>query len=317
MNNLKCAVIGASGFIGLEIAKYLISKGDEVVCFDIDTSCFKKHEDLNFQFLDITDSQSCNDKLIDFDEVYNCAGVLGTSELNEMITTAVKVNIMGALNVFNACVSNKIPRVFYPSKPNPWLNTYTITKEASEKFSQLYNESCDNTKIISMRWFNAYGPNQHTHPVRKIGPTFSLIAKERLPINIFGSGNNVVDLITAKDIAKWSVEATRNNFWEKVYDLGRGIPVTVKEFATEVNKVSGNTSGFEFVEMREGEDEDTILVADISELKERFQNLGIKMEFEDYQASIKEMYDFYASIPDEDRQEILNFHGLIKEDHND
>ena len=311
MKKFKCAVIGASGFIGNEIAKYLVSKGDLVICFDIDTTCFSKYKDLTFDYLDITDKQMCFDKLKDFDEVYNCAGVLGTSELNDTITSAVQVNVQGALNVFNACVANKVPRVFYPSKPNPWLNTYTITKEATEKFSQLYNERYKDTKIISMRWFNAFGPNQHTHPVRKIGPTFSLLAKQGLPINIFGSGNNVVDLITAKDTAKWSVEATRHNFWEKVYDLGRAIPVTVKEFAQEVNDISQNKSKVEFVQMREGEDENTILVADISQLRKRFKEHGIEMEFEDYQKSIEEMYTFYATIPSSERHKILKFHGLM------
>jgi len=310
MKKNKCCVIGANGFIGFEMVNYLLSKGDEVTCFDIDTSKKEVHNNLRFENLDITDRKMCFDKLKDFDEVYNCAGVLGTSELNEMISTAVKVNVIGCLNVFDACNNNKIPRVFYPSKPNPWLNTYTITKEASEKFSQMYNEKSDTTKIISMRWFNAFGPNQHTHPVRKIGPTFSLLAKEGLPIEIFGSGDNVVDMITAKDIAKWSVEATRHNFWEEVYDLGRGVPVTVKEFAKDVNKISGNKSGVKFANMREGEDENTILVADISKLRKRFADNGIEMKFEDYEESLKEMYDFYAKVPAKERHEILSFHGF-------
>ena len=309
----RCAVIGASGFIGFEIVNYLNSKGDSVVCMDIDSSFFDEKKEYKFEKLDITDREQCFNKLQGFDEVYNCAGVLGTSELNEMISTAVKVNVLGALNVFDACVKNEVPRIFYPSKPNPWLNTYTITKEATEKFSQLFNEKSEKTKIISMRWFNAFGPNQHTHPVRKIGPTFSLLAKQRLPINIFGTGDNVVDMITAKDIAKWSVEATRHNFWDKVYDLGRSVPVTVKEFADDINKISGNKAGVEYVNMRPGETENTVLVADISDLKKRFKEVGIDMKFENYKDSLQEMYDFYAKISEKDRKEILKFHKLLGE----
>lgn len=312
MGKNNCCVIGANGFIGFEIVQYLLQKGDDVVCFDLDMSRADDLSSLRFERLDITDREQCFEKLVGFDEVYNCAGMLGTSELNDTIQRAATVNVIGCLNVFDACVRNGVSRVFYPSKPNPWLNTYTITKEASEKFSQLYNEKSENTKIISMRWFNAFGPHQHTDPVRKIGPTFSLLAAEGLPISIFGTGDNIVDMITARDIAKWSVEATRNNFWEKVYDLGRGIPVTVKQFAEDVKKVANLEVADSFSSMREGEDEDTVLVADISELRERFSSIGIEMEFEDYESSIKEMFDFYNQIPAEERHRILRFHGLME-----
>ena len=231
-----------------------------------------------------------------------------------MISVAARVNILGALNVFDAAIENKVKRVFYPSKPNVWLNTYTITKEASEKFTELYNEKSKYTKFIRLRWFNAYGPKQHTHPVRKIGPVFCLLAKSGLPQNIFGSGNNVVDMIYSKDLAKWTVEATRHNLWKKVYDLGRGVPVTVREFANDINKIANNNSGMTFSPMREGETEDTYLVADIGELKNEFQELGIKMEFSDYNESLIETYEYYNNYSDEKSLEILEFHNLIGEE---
>ena len=78
MEKIKCAVIGGNGFLGFEIANYLLSKNDEVICFGIDLENCDRSTGLNFEFLDITNREMCFEKLKGFDEVYNCAGVLGT-----------------------------------------------------------------------------------------------------------------------------------------------------------------------------------------------------------------------------------------------
>lgn len=312
MNKLRCAVIGANGFLGAEIVKYLISKGDEVVCFD---RVFDNKElpDVEKRTLDITDRLACESELTNFEEVYNIAGVLGTSELNEAVHLAIKVNVLGAINVFDACEKNKVKRVFYPAKPNEWLNTYTITKEASEKFTEIYNEKCE-TKFIRVRWYNAYGPGQHTHPVRKIGPTFCLLARHGLPQNIFGSGENKMDLIYSSDIAKWSVEATRNNLYKKVYQLGRGVAVTVNDFAQDLNDLVGNTAGVNHVPMREGEIDGVGFVADITDLKKDLKDVGLDLEFSDWNETLLETYNYYKEqIDEETSMEILKFHGLIQD----
>lgn len=313
MKKVKCAVIGSNGFLGTEIVKYLLSKGDEVVCFDR-TLDNEEVKGVERRHLDITDRQACFDELKNFEEVYNIAGVLGTSELNDTVHLAIKVNVLGAINVFDACINNKVKRVFYPAKPNEWLNTYTVTKEASEKFTEIYNEKSKNTKFIRVRWYNAYGPAQHTHPVRKIGPTFCLLARHGLPQNIFGSGNNKMDLIYSKDIAKWSVEATRHNLYKKVYQLGRGIPVTVNDFANDLNRLVGNTSGVQHVDMRDGEIDGVGFVADISDLKKDLKEVGLELEFSDWDETLLETYEYYKNIPEEESLEILKFHNLIKEE---
>ena len=107
------------------------------------------------------------------DEVFHLAGKLGTAELDDTPTAAVEVNVLGSINVFEAAVSTGVSRVFHASKPNVWLNTYSITKHAAEKFAEMYDkaEACD-TLFRSLRYFNAYGPRQARGPVRKLMPTF-------------------------------------------------------------------------------------------------------------------------------------------------
>ena len=71
------------------------------------------------------------------DEVYHLAGMLGTSELDDDVQAAIVGNVCGAVSVFEAALDRDVPAVFYPSKPNVWRNTYTITKYAAEQFAEL------------------------------------------------------------------------------------------------------------------------------------------------------------------------------------
>ena len=83
-----------------------------------------------------------------------------------------------------------------------------------------------------------------------------------------------------------------------------------KENITDIPDWCASVVDVFLTKLEEGEDENTILVADIFELKMRFAENNIDMKFEDYETSLKEMYDFYASISDKKRHEILSFHGF-------
>ena len=305
---MKCVVVGGGGFLGGAIVDCLVGKGDEVVSLDRTWSP-KKDWVVNVQG-DILDKDRLIEVFEGAEEVYNVAGMLGTSELNGDIQQATMVNVVGACNVFEAAIKTGVARVFYPGKPNVWLNTYSITKQASEDFAQLYHDKYD-TDFIRLRWFNAYGPGQHTHPIRKIVPTFCLLARFGLPINIFGSGTNIVDMMHSRDIGKLSVEATRNNLSDTVYELGRGVPVTVLKVADDINKIAENDAGLSFTDMREGETENTVLVADVKPLINNLAMKGVRhYEFEDWMDTLVETYEYYCTIPEEEAKEALRFHGF-------
>lgn len=311
---MKCVVIGGGGFLGGAIADYLIEEGHGVVIVDRTASASKEGA-ITIQ-ADIMDKKAIAKAVEGAEEVYHTAGMLGTSELNGSIQLATQVNVVGACNVFEQCIRAGVQRVFYPGKPNVWLNTYSITKQASEDFAALYHEEYD-TDFIRLRWFNAYGPAQHTHPIRKIIPTFALLARFGLSIDIFGTGQNVVDMVHSRDIGKYAALATHHNFSDKVYEFGRGVPLSVRQVAEDINTVAGiksDVASYTRRAMRKGETEDTYLVAKIDPLRKKFEDVGVKLEFENWYLSLKETYDWYCKdLPEAEAIEALKFHGLWKE----
>lgn len=291
---MKVIVIGGSGFIGSEIASILTSQGNEVIVADRNAKSEAIYCDVTkietLQFLDGAD------------EVYNLAGVLGTTELEKQIYEAVNVNILGATNVFEVCNKYKVKRLFYPSKPNVWRNVYTITKETSEELAKKYNENYF-TKICSLRLFNVFGPGQKLIPIRKIIPIFAAQSRLGLPIQIWGDGLQTVDLIYSKDIAKIIVDFTSLETPEFL-DLGRGISLTVLEVAQKVNDYYGNKAGVQHLPMRAGETPNTLLVADTHRLSEL-----IDLKFTDFDISMNETLEYYAKIPKQELEAGMRFYG--------
>jgi UDP-glucose 4-epimerase len=293
---LRAVVIGGQGFLGAHIATSLLRRGDSVVIADraVDGArcdvLFGKGR-VSAKNVDILDRTSLGHLLYGADEVYHLAGKLGTSELDDNVVAGIETNVIGAVNVFDACLAANVPSVFYPSKPNVWLNAYSITKFASEQFAQLYTET-RRIRVCSLRYFNAYGPNQSTGPVRKIIPSFACLASRGLPPEIFGDGEQVVDMIFAEDIGEITVDFMRSGYKGAPLDCGRGIGLTVNKVAADVNRYFGNKAGVRHLPMRRGETPCTTLVADTALLRRVLKTV----EFSDWEASLGTTLRWYASL---------------------
>jgi UDP-glucose 4-epimerase len=290
---VRTVVVGGQGFLGGAIVEELLARNDSVVV--VDRRASQDASDLRFgaaavtaRTADILDPASLRAAFDGADEVYHFAGRLGTSELNDDIAGAIDVNVRGTVNVFDAALRTDVPVVFHPSKPNVWLNAYTITKVACEQFGLLYCER--GLRVCSLRYFNAYGPYQPMAPVRKIIPTFAIQAIRREPITVFGDGNQTVDMIYAPDAARISVDFVRSGGQGEPMDLGRGIPLTVNEVADQVNAFFGSSAGIRHVAMRPGETPGTKLVANLAPLRGVLGNV----RFADWSASLATTLAWYG-----------------------
>jgi nucleoside-diphosphate-sugar epimerase len=223
------------------------------------------------------------------DEVYHMGGKLGTSELEDSMHEAVTANITGALNIFETAVASGVPAVFYPTKPNVWLNTYTVTKIAAEQFAMIFNE-LHPVRIRSLRYFNAYGPWQALGPVRKIVPFFAARALLRAPIEVFGDGEQTVDMIFSGDIGRITVDFMRSAYCGPAVDCGRGVGLTVNEVAAAVNEVASSNAGIRHVPMRRGESPGTKLKADTTPLAAAVAPLA----FSDWLETLATTIEWYA-----------------------
>lgn len=159
-------------------------------------------------------------------------------------------------------------------------NTYSITKNAVERFVDMYVRFRD-ARFTVVRALNAYGPRQVAAApygpsrVRKVMPSFCCRALDGQPIQIYGDGDQIMDMIFVTDVAKVLVKAlihtAESGPIKTPIEAGTGRRTTVNQIANlvvkEVNTLVGSDiASVEHLPMRPGEDENSVVLADATTL---------------------------------------------------
>jgi len=143
--------LGSEGFVGNNLVDGL-SKNHEVLCADlIDSSSHP-----NYTKFDITNSSSVQNTVKDADVVINLVAHSLVSSIEGPVKNA-QVNIIGLLNILEACTKNNIKKIIFTSassmigEPKTLQvsedhvvtpkTAYGISKLASEHYLRLYNET--------------------------------------------------------------------------------------------------------------------------------------------------------------------------------
>jgi UDP-glucose 4-epimerase len=260
MKKTKVLITGGGGFIGRHLVSLLVEKGYDVSLLDRSDKFVAKGVKI-FKG-DVCDKSIVAKAMKNMDYVYHLAGVLGTEELLYESIEATKVNVIGALTIMEEAVKNKT-KLLLISKPNPWLNTYSITKETSEKFCMMYRKEFG-LKAAIVKWFSVYGPGQKHYGVQKAVPTFIVRAINGQPLPVFDKGQQTADFIYTSDAVRATVMVAESKSAEgEVVEIGTGQETKVIDLARMIIKMTKSKSKIKFLPMRKGEDKGSHVVADI------------------------------------------------------
>jgi nucleoside-diphosphate-sugar epimerase len=204
---VKIGVTGGNGFIGGHVVDRIIELGHIPVVFDRRSKQFPWRPGVEYFLGDITDDIAVTELAAHVDGIIHLAACLGTQETIANPRPSFKTNIMGGLNVLEAGVQYNVP-VVYIGVGNWWMeNSYSISKHTIERAIRMYNKERYG-RINVVRAVNAYGPRQSVAPpfgpakVRKITPAFVCRALTGMPIEIYGDGEQVSDMVHVKDVAR-------------------------------------------------------------------------------------------------------------------
>ena len=155
----KVVVIGGSGFIGSHVADCLSEIGYQVTIYDnIKSPWLRK------------DQKMVVGNILDFEElkivtegaefVYNFAGITDLNEASDNPIKTVEINILGNVNVLEACRINKIKRFVYASTIYVYSREgsfYRCSKQSSENYVEEYHKAFGLDYTI-LRYGSLYGP---------------------------------------------------------------------------------------------------------------------------------------------------------------
>lgn len=242
----KILVTGGQGFIGSYVVQELLDKGETPIIFDR-----YQRGDVPFGaefFLgDVTDPTAVTEAMAHSDGFIHLAAILGTQETVFNPRPAAQSNLMGGLNILEAAAQYNVPGV-YIAVGNWWFNnTYSITKNMIERFVHMFNKE-RGTFVNIVRAVNAYGPRQSvaapfgSSKVRKITPAFICRALSGMPIEVYGDGSQVSDMVYVGDVAKALVlalgQAQLGNVFDKAIEVGPTIHTKVEDVANLVSELA-------------------------------------------------------------------------------
>ncbi len=278
---MRVGVTGGQGFIGKWTTQECLSRGHSVLILDHKKrNHYEDDPRVDYLWGDARDDVTMMELAAHVDGIIHLAAVLGTQETIGDPRPSAITNLEGGLNFLHAITKYDLPGV-YICVGNHWMdNPYSISKTAVERFCNMYRKE-HGTRINQVRAVNAYGPLQAAAPpygagkVRKITPAFICRGLSGDPIEIYGDGQQVSDMVWVGDVAHTLVVALEqaheglvHNF---VIECGPEDHATVLEVAHMVAESCAEITGDDPVEvihlpMRPGEDPGAFVTADTSTL---------------------------------------------------
>lgn len=270
----KVLITGGAGFIGTFLAKNLAAKGLEVRLFDLD---FTNHNLLCQKLKDfpkverikgsILDSNAICNALKGCDYVVHLAAMLGVRRTEMMRIECLNINILGTINVLEACLKEKIEKIVFSSSsevygeieglpvredsPKNPVSIYAVTKLAGEEYLKAYSERYG-LKYSIVRFFNVYGPGQVAEFVM---PRFvKRVLENKSPV-IYGDGSQIRSFCFVEDAVEGMARSLLDSKGDsQIFNIGNdNEPISMKDLADKIIKISGRKLKPEFISMSESD----------------------------------------------------------------
>jgi len=274
---MKVLVTGGAGFIASHIVDFLLKKGYKVVIIDNLSSGKKEYLNKKAKFYkkDIIteDINSVFAKEKPDIVIHAAAQVMLRESLKDPVHDA-KTNIIGTINVLEACRNNKVKKIIYtstggarvgepqylPVDENHPLNPvspYGISKHTAEHYVWMYNQLYGLDYLIFC-FGNVYGPRDDPKTKRVTAIFSDKMMKGETPI-IFGDGKQTRDFIYVLDLAELIVNSINKKPKHKLFHLANGTQISVNEIFKILQKVSGFKEDAKHIEAIPGEVRDIYL----------------------------------------------------------
>jgi UDP-glucose 4-epimerase len=252
----KILVTGASGWLGAQIVRTLLARGDDVVATDLvisDALTTLARGDPRLQTV-AADLGEWHQVVRIFgahkpDAVIHAAAIVGVIQAADVPIKALRVNVEGSINLFEAMRLSGVKRVVHisteetygdfqsalideehPQKP---VSIYGVTKLAVEHYGRVYSRD-HGLECINARTCWVYGPHL---PRLRAPRTFVEAALRGEPYHLGEGGDLAVDQVYITDtIAGVLLALDKAEHRFDSYNIATGQAPTIADAAQAVNR---------------------------------------------------------------------------------
>jgi len=274
---LRILVTGGAGFIGSNIVDRFVREGHRVIVVDNLSTGFERNVHPKARFFEVDIRSAVIDKIFEKtkpDVLCHHAAQIDVRKSTDDPIFDAQVNIIGTLNLLNACVRHKVKKVVFASTggaiygeqdyfpadekhpANP-LSPYGVTKLTIEKYLHFYGETYG-IRFVSLRYANVYGPRQNPWGEAGVVAIFAqrLLLGKRALIN--GDGKQTRDFVFVDDVVQANLLALdypKND----IFNIGTGIETDVNAIFRILKKQAGSKQKEAHAPSKAGEQQRSVL----------------------------------------------------------
>ena len=320
---MNLLIVGGAGYIGSHVALEALNSGFNVIVFDDLSTGLKNNLDNSVQFIEgSTLSNSDLLKLFDtieFDAIVHLAASKAAGESMIYPEKYSRNNIIGSLNLLNACISHNIKAFIFSSsaavygypqsasidEEHPLLpiNFYGHTKLQIEENLQWYAKLCG-FNYASLRYFNAAGydinkriKGLEVNPQNLIPIVMESAIGLRSKIEVYGSdyntkdGTGVRDYIHVSDLARGHIDSIKYILTEHknlTINLGTEFGYSVLDIINRTSEISKQKILYDIIGRRDGDSGKVIANTQLAK-----QLIGWEPKLSDLDTILKSTWEIY------------------------
>ena len=255
---MKVLVTGGGGFIGSNLVRALLERGDEVRVLDnFSTGNRRNLDGLGVEVVEgeLRSYERAHRAVRGVEVVFHL-GALGSvpRSVQDPLTTNA-VNVDGTLNVLLAARDEGIRRVVFASSSSVYgssgelprtegmpvdpISPYGVAKLAAERYCVSFSRVYHSFETVVLRYFNVFGPRQDpTSQYAAVVPLFITAVAAGRPVTVFGDGEQsrdftyVDNVVAANLLAADAPEAVG-----RIFNVAAGSPESVATLARTVGRL--------------------------------------------------------------------------------
>jgi nucleoside-diphosphate-sugar epimerase len=259
---MKVLVTGGAGFIGSNLVRALLARGDEVRVLDNFSTGLRA----NLAGLS-DDVELVEGELRSYERVHNAVrgvevvfhlGALGSvpRSVQDPLTSSA-VNVEGTLNVLLAARDEGVRRVVFASSssiygnqdefplresvpPDP-ISPYGVAKLAAERYCVSFARVYSSFETVALRYFNVFGPRQDPRSqYAAVIPLFVTAIAAGEPVTIFDDGEQSRDFTYIDNVVAANLLAAEApGASGRIFNVSAGAPASVNELAERIGQLLG------------------------------------------------------------------------------
>ena len=295
---MKILLTGAAGFIGMTAALRLLARGDQVLGLDnlndyYDVSLKENrlkrlgpHPGFRFVKMDVADRQGMAQLFADekFERVIHLAAQAGVRYSLQNPHAYIDSNIVGFINVLEACRHNQVQHLVYASSSSVYggntrmpfsehdsvdhpVSLYAATKKANELMAHTYSHLYG-LPTTGLRFFTVYGPWGRPDMALFL---FTKAILEGRAIDVFNFGQMQRDFTFVDDIVEGVLrvldrvasaspaydpalaDPATSNVPYRVFNIGNNKPVPLLDFIACIENALGRKAQKNLLPLQDGD----------------------------------------------------------------